>query len=145
MARFALSEDQFRFNDELSMTNRGVKMNTSLQYSGEEYYILELHCYRLEENGTENRLGIYLKRARDTYFRQDAHRVAAAVLSRTSLPRPLFLSSVADATVASSLIANEWSQRLYIQLPEITPKFRVDDVRGVPQAFWHDNERYFSI
>ncbi|KID93689.1 HET domain protein, partial [Metarhizium majus ARSEF 297] len=39
------SDDQFCFRDEISLTNRGVKIQTALQYEGDGTYMMDLHCY----------------------------------------------------------------------------------------------------
>ena len=72
------SDDQFRFRDEISMTNKGVKINTPLQHFSGGVYILDLHCYRQKTNGTLTRIAIYLKRALDIYFRYWPHTTAPA-------------------------------------------------------------------
>lgn len=139
------SEDQFRFRDEISMTNKGVKINTALQYSDRGTYILDLHCYREEASGASTRIGIYLKRALDTYFRYASQQTALAGVLPGSLPRSIFLASTTDVDMMSSMVQDEKSRRICIEFPKDTYPCRLDDIKAVPETYWHGNEQYFSI
>lgn len=139
------SDDQFRFRDEISMTNKGVKINTALQYSGEGTYVMDLHCYREGANGIPTRIGIYLKRALDTYFRHSPHETAAVGVLPGNLPMPIFLTSNADEHMMSSTVNDDKARRICIDFPKDTHPCRVHGIKAVPETYWHANERFFSL
>jgi hypothetical protein len=112
------NEDQFRFRDEISMTNKGVKINTALQYSDRGIYTLDLHCYREEASGASTRIGIYLKRALDTYFHYAPQQTALAGVLPGSLPRSIFLSSTTGMDMMSSMVHDDKSRRICIEFPK---------------------------
>ncbi|KAH7146502.1 heterokaryon incompatibility protein-domain-containing protein, partial [Dactylonectria macrodidyma] len=62
-----LNYDQFSFRDEISITNKGVKIHTPLQsiVSEDGIFFMDLHCYE-ETDGEHRNIGIYLKRELDT-------------------------------------------------------------------------------
>ncbi|KAL2062462.1 hypothetical protein VTL71DRAFT_6728 [Oculimacula yallundae] len=139
------SEDQYRFRDEIMMTNKGVKLTTTLQYSGEEIYILDLHCYREELDGSETRVGVYLKRALDTYFRHRSQEIAVAGLVPGTGLTPIYLSSTRDKSLISSMMNDDLTRRIVIHFPEDVPLYRVSDIQAVPAMYWQGNEKFFSI
>ena len=140
-----LSEDQFSFRDEIAMTNKGVKIKTALQYNGQDSYILDLHCYRVESNGGKTSIGIYLKRALDTYFRKVPQEIVQAVPLPGSTPRPIFLATAMDESLIASMITGEISRRISVSFPKDHVQCRVSDIRAVPETYWEGHERYFSI
>ncbi|KAH9218265.1 heterokaryon incompatibility protein-domain-containing protein [Leptodontidium sp. 2 PMI_412] len=143
--KIAANEDQFRFRDEITMTNKGVKLNTTLQYSGDDVYILDLHCYNEERDGTEIRVGIYLKRALDTYFRHRPQEIASAGIVLGSSHAPVYLSSTADESLINSMVSDDISRRIIIHFPEDSPLYRVSEIKAVPEIYWQANEKFFSI
>ncbi|KAK5733270.1 hypothetical protein LTR17_009879 [Elasticomyces elasticus] len=138
------SEDQFRFRGEIVTTNRGVKIETALQYSGLDVYILDLHCYRQEADGRQTRMGIYLKRAQDTYFRRMPQETAQAVPLPGSSNRHIFLASTMDHERIEAMITRDTSQRISISFPKENARHEVSDIRAVPEVYWEAHERYFS-
>lgn len=140
-----LSEDQFRFRDEISMTNKGVKINTALEYSDTGIFILDLHCYREKASGVSTRVGIYLKRALDTYFRHAPQQTTVARVQPGNLPRSLFLASATDVDMISTMLHDDKSRRICFEFPKDTHLFRVGDIKAVPETYWHGNEQHFSI
>jgi len=139
-----LNDDQFHFRDEISLTNRGVKIQTPLQYLGDGIYIMDLHCYR-----ESKRLGIYLRRTQDTYMRSLPHETAQARPTGTAvtLPAPTIylLSTVDEQTSLSILSSNTSGRSIYIQLPRGNPSFRIHSVRAVPGTYWEAHDHRFSI
>lgn len=139
------SEDQFRFRDEMSMTNKGLKIYTTLHYSGHGIYTMDLHCYREEASGASIRVGIYLQRVLDTYFRHFPQQTAPSEVLKGDSFWPIFIASTADEKIISSLINADKSRRICINFPKDTYRYRVDGIKAVPEAYWHANEQYFSI
>jgi hypothetical protein len=140
-----LSDDQFRFRDEISMTNKGVKLNTSLQHLSGGVYILDLHCYRQEKNGASTRIAICLKRALDTYFRHEPHRTAPASAAPGGLPLPIFLASTTEAYTIETMVSDDESRRICFDFPKDTSFYRVHGIKAVPETYWQAHEQYFSI
>jgi Heterokaryon incompatibility protein (HET) len=142
-----LSDDQFRFRDEISLTNRGVKIRTPIKFQGNGIYIMDLHCY--DENlsfGTSKRLGIYLQRALDTYYRSSPHENAQAeIVSSARVPRSIFLASTADEESAASLATERNCRKIFFQFPTTKQEYRLHDIKAVPETYWDAHEQYFSI
>lgn len=142
-----LSDDQFRFRDEISFTNMGVKIRTPVQYMNNGTFVMDLHCY--DENptsGTSKRLGIYLRRALDTYYRYRPDEIApTGVGSSSRSPRSIFLASLVDESAAEVLATEQRCRRIYFEFPGESDKLRVSDIRAVPETFWEDHEQYFTI
>ena len=138
------SDDQFCFRGEITMTNKGVKMNAALSDAGKDVYILDLHCYRQDSSGIEVRLGIYLKRAMDVYFRYEPHHTVQAASSPSSDSRPIFLRSTINTDAIATMAADDPNRRIRIVFPRSTPHYRIDDIRAVPETYWHHGKRYFS-
>ncbi|KAH7311890.1 hypothetical protein BKA65DRAFT_542801 [Rhexocercosporidium sp. MPI-PUGE-AT-0058] len=139
------SEDQFRFRDEITMKNKGVKLNTTLQYFGDEVYVLDLHCYQEELDGSETRVGVYLKRALDTYFRHRPQQNAMTGIIPGSPLGPVYLSTTSNPDLISSMISDDSSRRIIIHFPEDVPLYRVSEIKAVPETYWQANEKFFSI
>jgi hypothetical protein len=45
----------------------------------------------------------------------------------------------------SSMVHDDESRRIYIEFPKDTHPYRLDDIKAVPETYWHGNEQYFSI
>lgn len=139
------SEDQFCFRDEISITNKGVKINTTLQYASDGVYVLDLHCHREGKPGISSRIGIYLKRALDTYFRHAPHQDATAGVVPGGSLQPIYMALDANEETVSLMVHDDKSQRIGFNFPEDTAYFRVSQIKAVPDTYWQSNEQYFSI
>ena len=139
------SDDQFCFRDEIMMTNKGVKFITALRYVDTDVYILDLHCYRQDSSGVKFRVGIYLKRATDVYVRYEPHHTAQAAALPSTHCHPIFLTSATDTETLASMVSVDEKRRIRIKFPCSTSQHRIDDIRAVPEIYWHEDERYFSI
>jgi hypothetical protein len=137
----------FVSGDEISCTDMGVKIRTPVEFVSNGTFIMGLHCY--DENpisGTSRRLGIYLRRALDTYYRYKPKEIApTGIISSTRVPRPIFLASFADEAAAEVLATEQRCRRIYFEFPGGTDKLRVFDIRAVREIFWEDHEQYFTI
>jgi hypothetical protein len=101
-----------------------------------------LHCYRREANGIETRIGVYLKRSLDTYFRHSPHKVAIPGVLPSSLPRPIFLTSISDENTIKLKADVDNAHRISIILEDSHP-YQVDNIKAVPETYWHTNEQFF--
>ncbi|KAG4441844.1 hypothetical protein IFR05_002645 [Cadophora sp. M221] len=131
--------------DEITMTNKGVKLKTTLQYTGDDVYVLDLHCYQEEFDGSETRVGILLKRALDTYFRYRPQDIAPAGIVLGSSLAPVYLSSTTDENLINSMISDDISRRIIIHFPEDSPLYQISEIKAVPEIYWQANEKFFSI
>lgn len=142
----SLSDDQFRFRDEISLTNKGVGIRTAVTYVSQGTYVMDLHCYRETAEEGSKRLGISLKRALDTYFRFMPHEtVQSRIPTSGRLPGLIYLASTADEEAARALEAGTTSRRIYLQFPTNKRHYRVHDIKAVPETYWDAHEQYFSI
>lgn len=148
-SQIELNDDQFSFRDEISLTNRGVKIQTALQYLGGDTYIMDLHCYRfLPASNESERLGICLRRTQDTYLRSSPHQTARAQTAGadSTLPRPIYLMLTADEEISRSLLhSGETARSIGISLPTSSSNFRIHNIKAVPETYWEAHDRYFSI
>ncbi|EXJ65654.1 uncharacterized protein A1O5_11181 [Cladophialophora psammophila CBS 110553] len=141
-----LIEDQYRFRDEISLTNHGVKINTAVQFYSDGIYILDLCRYSQYRGGPEPSVGIYLKRVVDPYFRYWPDRVAQSrvpPLGRLALP--IYLASTLGQDGLHAILRNDSYQRIGIGFPKDSAKLRVEEIRAAQETYWNANERYFSI
>ncbi|KAN0104144.1 HET domain containing protein [Hyaloscypha variabilis] len=140
----SLNNDQFCFRDEISMTNKGVKIVTRLQYVGEETYVMDLHCYRQDGSGDPKRIGIFLKRTLDTYLRYLPHLTATVGIVPGTPLKPIFLASTAEEQLKRSM-ENEGSARhICFEFPKDTQLCRVHNIKAVPETYWDASEKFFS-
>ncbi|KAK5659063.1 hypothetical protein OQA88_1151 [Cercophora sp. LCS_1] len=147
-AQIELNDDQFRFREEINLTNRGVRIKTPLQYLGSDTYVMDLHCSSISAPNLFQRLGIYLRRAQDTYLRSSPHEIARAEPAgpRTSLPRPIYLMSTTDDRISHPLLDSGTASRfIEIDLPSNSTDFRIHSVKAVPETYWEAHDRRFSI
>lgn len=142
-----LSDDQFRFRDEINLTNRGVKIRTPLKFESNSKYIMDLHCYDDSlSTGPSKRLGIYLQRALDTYFRYLPHETAlGGIVPSVRVLRPLFLASTANEEIGDFLTQEKDCRKIFFEFPTTTQNHMLHDFRAVPETYWNMHERYFSI
>lgn len=134
-ANIESSDDQFRFRDEITMTNKGLKICTSLQHASGDVYILDLHCYKIDNSGKELRIAIYLQRVLDNYLRSSPRELHQADPSPGRLPQSIYLGSNVDIERVKWMIEAARSQRIYLELPESTSRFQFDDICAVPNVF----------
>lgn len=140
-----LSDDQFRFRGEVASTNKGLKINTAIQHHRQDTYILDLHCHQQEEDGRMTRVGIYLRRTLDTFFRESPHERANVARLPGSLPRSIFLASTFEPYIISTMIVDDISRRICVRFPSPSSLCRISDIRAVPEVFWEPHEHYFAI
>jgi hypothetical protein len=143
--RIELNYDQFSFRDEISITNKGVKISTRLKHVSDDIFVMDLHCYKENPNGALTRTGIYLKRVLDTYFRHWPETGATAEVIPGTLPLPIYLAFHPDKDSISSMIRTNESQRIFISFPKDTDPYRVHSIMAVPKTYWNADQRYFSI
>jgi len=145
--RISVNDNQFRFRDEISMTNKGVKINMALSYSASETYVMDLHCYRQEANGDHTSIGIYLKRNLDTYFRHSPHLTAPIDILPSSLPKSIFLVSITDENLKRITFMENAGKprRICFEFPQDMQRCRVHNIKAVPETYWHANEQFFSL
>jgi hypothetical protein len=141
------NDSQFCFRDEISLTNRGLKIRIPLTFDGNGTYIMDLHCYDEDaQSGASQRLGIYLQRALDTYYRYLPQNIArVGEVSSMRVSRPIFLASTADEETAQSLAREKRHRRVFFEFPKTTTNYESGDFRAVPDTYWDTYEQYFSI
>jgi len=143
-----LNYDQFCFRDEISMTNKGVKIVTRLQYVGAETYVMDLHCYRKDGGGDPKRIGIFLRRTLDTYLRYLPHLTAPVEIVDYGVPgtplKPIFLASTADELLKRSMDNGRSARHICFEFPKDTQLCRVHNIKAVPETYWDANEKSFS-
>ncbi|PMD47006.1 HET-domain-containing protein [Hyaloscypha variabilis F] len=140
----SLNYDQFCFRDEISMTNKGVKIVTRLQYIGAGTYVMDLHCYRKDGGGDPKRIGIFLRRTLDTYLRYLPHLTAPGEIVPGTPLKPIFLASTADELLKRSMVDERPSRRIWFEFPKDTLPCRVHNIKAVPETYWDANEKFFS-
>jgi hypothetical protein len=142
-----LSDDQFRFRDEINLTNRGVKIRTPVKFQSNGTYAMDLHCYDESlSTGASQRLGIYLQRTLDTYFRYLPHETAlGGIVPSVRVVRPLFLASIADEELEDFLAKERDCRKIIFEFPATTQHHMLHDFRAVPETYWNLHEQYFSI
>ncbi|KAF7549886.1 hypothetical protein G7Z17_g6080 [Cylindrodendrum hubeiense] len=137
-----LNDSQFGFREEISITNKGVKVHTSLELTQESIYFMSLRCFELDK-GLARKMGIYLKRVSDTYFRQ----WPSCVVKDKGIPRggslPIYLALTGGSDDIHSLVANN-NRLIRISFGQDTDKYRTHSIKAVPEAFWHADENSFS-
>lgn len=140
-------EDQFRFRDEINLTNRGVKIQTSLIFAKNGIYLMDLHCYNdTLLPGPVERLAIYLKRAQDTYYRYLPHLTTSGGMApSTKAPRPIYLALSAGEEVAAPSSIHNDGRNIFFHFPLTESEYKLHDVRAVPEMYWDVHDRYFSI
>jgi hypothetical protein len=139
--RIYLNDDQFSFRDEISITNKGVKICTQLRHVSSGVYVMDLHCYEEEINGVSTRIGIYLKRVLDTYFRHQPQQTPIANFVPGRLPTPIYLAFTTPD--ADTRIYFEFPDRIRIDFPKNTETYRVHSIMAVPKTYWDPDEQYF--
>jgi hypothetical protein len=139
-----LNDDQFSFRDEISITNKGVKICTPLRHMSHGIYVMDLHCYEEETNGASTRIGIFLKRVLDTYFRHWPLETPAADFVPGRLPIPIYLAfTTPDEDTISSKINLELRDRICIDFPKNIDSYRVHSIMAVPKTYWDPDEQHF--
>jgi hypothetical protein len=144
-SRVIASDDQFRFREEIRMTNKGMKMNATLQPTDPGQVVMDLDCYRREDNGAETRIGICLTRVLDTYIRRFPEQVQNVEVMPGHSPKPIFLVSIADQRMIHSIMSEHENRRISVQFVTEPSRFYVRNVCAVPQTYWHETEQFFSI
>ncbi|KAK3316850.1 heterokaryon incompatibility protein-domain-containing protein [Apodospora peruviana] len=140
-----LNDDQFRFRGEISLTNRGVKIETPVARSaGIREYVMDLHCYRAG-SGPRERLAITLVRPLDVYYRHP-HPTLTPIESRRvpqGLPRTLFLAPTGGE---ESRVAPNNARGIHFRFGSSVKSARVSSrFRAAPAAFWDDDDLFFSV
>ncbi|KAK3319270.1 heterokaryon incompatibility protein-domain-containing protein [Apodospora peruviana] len=140
------NEDQFRFDDEIILSNKGVKITTGLSYVGQGRFSMDLDCYLVDLEGRQTRAAIYLVKVFHSYVRKSPSLLCNFESSRsTKQPAaPIFLHTTVDQGRLASLVSDEEGHRIQFLFPLETSQFCFDDIRAVPSAYWDENERFFS-
>jgi len=150
-SHITLNEDQFQFRDEISPTNRGIKIQASLEFTGDSNYTMDLHCYNAPPNsGETRRLGILLKRVMDTYVRRMPYRTATVrSQAHDTLPRPILLACTASQVpMPPSLVQTTRHNSISFEFKDSKDRklsFVQEELRGVPETYWEDRSRKFSL
>ncbi|KAK3356393.1 hypothetical protein B0T25DRAFT_602828 [Lasiosphaeria hispida] len=141
------NNDQFRFREEIALTNKGIRMRVPIHFVENELYIMDLDCSRPTDDnggGAEERIGIWLVQRFDTYLRQFPGQFVGAEISPNSRRASIFLALDTDDQMTLP-IPKHRDHRIYLLPPETTPGYKIADLRGVPSAFWHADGRFFGI
>jgi hypothetical protein len=139
-----LSDDQFSFRDEITITNKGVRINTALQQTYADVYAMDLHCYRQHANGLEERVGIYLQRAEDIYIRYKPNETIQIAGLPRSHSKPIYLTTTADVDAIAAMVSDDRKRRICINFPVNGSQYRIDDICAVPSTYWHADQCYFA-
>lgn len=148
-----VTNDQFCFRDEISLTNKGLKITMALQHEYLNAYVMDLHCAQIEDDGTMTEVGIYLIRVLDTYHRYWTHDFASVKLVPGSTPHPVFLAAYLSPSVNSALSSQQQAFKIEIKTsPDIitTPTDLntgrvVHNIKAVPDIYWYPKEQTFSL
>ncbi|KPI44746.1 Vegetative incompatibility protein HET-E-1 [Cyphellophora attinorum] len=138
------SDDQFRFRDEIVRTNKGIKVRVPLQNTSSGLYIMDLHCYKQNATGSEARQGILLKRVMDVYVRASANQTVERGGPPTGYGQVIYLCTETDDNALASGMADDRGQHIQLTFPKNSPRYKIDDVRAVPEVYWQGDGHYFS-
>jgi hypothetical protein len=137
------NQDQFRFRDEISLTNRGIKIHTLIAHSDRGIFILDLHCSDMQSQASPERLGIELARELDTFYRASSGSLYRGSMKAAHGPRTIYLAPSDNALEPLSE-----SRKLKIDLTmdaALRRLFIVKDIRAVPELFWDQRRECFSL
>jgi Heterokaryon incompatibility protein (HET) len=135
-----LNTDQFRFRDEISITNRGIRINAILHHSKTwgGNYMMDLDCYRGERRSNA-RVSILLKRTTDGYVRVHPQRLASE--SPFNQRRTIYVKP--DLGTTSKTIEDDHDYGISLSFLAGNKTNTVYSVEAVPNTFWDANELVF--
>jgi hypothetical protein len=98
--------DQFQFRDEISITNKGVRINATLHHSRtwNGLFMMDLDCYHGERK-SDSRISILLCRTPDGYARRYPQQTTASTYY--SQPRTIYVRSDMDSKAKPMIDDNE--------------------------------------
>ncbi|KAF4627169.1 hypothetical protein G7Y89_g10983 [Cudoniella acicularis] len=131
--------DQFRFREEISLTNKGARINAMLHHSGNGLYIMDLDCYRGNRT-SKDRIGIFLSRTVDSYVRRSPQETTSSISSNK--PSQIYIQSDIQDPISSGL-EDDRNYGIHISFEESGYKYTASNFHAVPQAYWDVNEQFF--
>ncbi|CAH0050236.1 unnamed protein product [Clonostachys solani] len=142
-----LNTDQFRFRDEISLTNKGVKIHTAITRMEEtDMFMLDLHCYDMASQTSPERLGIYLERELDTFYRKLPS--ALSTMESTfaaQAPRTIYLARTLTERMAE-LVYGFRELRIKFSFDEASRgSYTVENLLAVPELFWDQPGQCFYL
>lgn len=139
-----LNDGQFSFRDEISITNKGVKIYTPIHHLMGSIYTMNLSCYE-RGNDVPIRLAIYLKRVMDTYFRHWPQSFTGTTPKLGDRIRPIYLALTSQNNTSRAIAYTGTNRQISVKFKRDTKAFRMHNIKAVPDAFWHADEYTFSI
>lgn len=139
-----LSPDQFSFRGEISMTNKGIRIQTPLEYDGFGKYILDLHCY-FPSIGF---VGIHLERYLDIHLRSCTHkltRIQHDTIANRMLTSSIYMASNLPQSSITKMIGEDNASQISINFLHDKNSYEIFDVKAVPETYWHAEQQHFSI
>lgn len=126
-------------NEQFSMSNRGLRIETGLYITSDDDYVVGLNCTLDPDEYGERELSICLTLTATGYLRRDAHkRITIDVSARwfalqssytLHIPREVSLNTTSDQFV------NSGAPPLYFNF-SLPPKYKISSVVARPHAHW---------
>ncbi|CAH0017378.1 unnamed protein product [Clonostachys rhizophaga] len=140
-----LSQDQFQFRDEISLTNRGIKIHTAVTRIGPNIFMLDLHCYDLMSETSSENLSIYLARDLGTFYRLFPWLLFTGLPVAADAPETIYLARTMTDKILKSLSESR-ELRINFSLDDaLAGHCTVENILAVPELYWDQRRQCFSL